>query len=172
MKHESQAQKCRRLVCAHPGLTTWELADISGMEYGRLERRLPDLRRKGVIKVGPKRMCRIADKPCQTWLPAAEATCSPTGSGPEPLRRNGSQMDRTLLSPPDPEVDRLLARSPIHGWITRQMIDDTKTYWAPKHGRAVTDHEAIDILQNVRRVGQALTQIGENSQAIDQQPSA
>lgn len=170
MTTESMTQYCRRLVFAHPGLTTWELADISRIEYGVLERRLPDLRRKGVIKIGPKRTCRIANEPCQTWLPADEA--APPSSGPEPLRRDRSQMDRTLLSPPDPEVDRLLARSPIHGWITRQMIDDTKAYWAPKHGRAVTDHEAIDILQNVRRVGQALTQIGENSQAIDQQPSA
>ena len=167
LNNESMTQQCRRLVLAHPGLTTWELADISGLEYGVLERRLPDLRRKGMITVGPKRTCRIADKPCQTWLPAAEAT-NLNGSDPEPLRRDRPQMDHALLSPSDPEVDRLLARGPIHGWVTRQMIDDTKAHWAPKHGRAVTDHEAIDILQNVRRVGQVLTQIGENSQAIDQ----
>jgi hypothetical protein len=169
---ESKTQQCRRLVWAHPGLTSWELADISGMEYGALERRLPDLRRKGIVKTGPKRKCRVANKPCHTWFPAAEATSPPDGSGPEPLRRDRPQMDRALLSPPDPEVDRLLARGPLHGWITRQMIEDTKAHWAPRHGRAVTDHEAIDILQNVRRVGQVLMQIGEDSPAIDQEPSA
>lgn len=41
-------------------------------------------------------------------------------------------------------------------WIDDQLIAETKEVWGPKYGRALTTAEAIEILQNMGRLLDAL----------------
>ena len=58
--------RCWMEVWKCPGFTAWELAEVSGIDYWVLERRLPALRNGGKVRNGENRVCRIKAKPCLT----------------------------------------------------------------------------------------------------------
>jgi hypothetical protein len=150
---ESMMHRCHVQVWVHPGLTTWELAEVTKINYYVLERRLPALRNRGLVKNGETRLCRIKKKPCLTWLPAGEGADKWVGDSatrPELLPHERPPTDPALMSPPDPEVERRLQAGGgrVHGWITREAIDNTKRVWSPSYKYALSDNEAIEILLN------------------------
>ena len=54
-----------------PGWTSRELADLVGMDYHEMRRRLSDLvdERDGRVRHGEQRVCRFAGRNCVTWWP-------------------------------------------------------------------------------------------------------
>jgi hypothetical protein len=59
----------------HPGSTSRELGEASGLDRYLCARRLPDLRAAGLARQGPARACRVGGRAAVTW----EATA--TGEG-------------------------------------------------------------------------------------------
>lgn len=57
------------LVCVrnNPGLTAAEIAKIIGLERHEPSRRLPELRRMGLVVNGPARVCNETHKLSLTW---------------------------------------------------------------------------------------------------------
>ncbi len=67
-----QRRICLKCVVEFPGLTAAELAataNRAGIDRYVFSRRLPELRKAGFIHNGPKRICRVQDSLCTTWLP-------------------------------------------------------------------------------------------------------
>ena len=56
-------------VCAHPGLTSAELAESTHLDRVEAARRTADAMRDGLINQGPKRKCRSCNSVCVTWWP-------------------------------------------------------------------------------------------------------
>lgn len=54
----------------HPGSTSAELAEITGLERHEAARRTSDARRKGMAEQGESRPCRMSGKQSITWWPA------------------------------------------------------------------------------------------------------
>lgn len=52
-----------------PGETSAELAQWSGLDRHEAARRLSDLERKGFVKKGDKRICRLRGSLMVTWFP-------------------------------------------------------------------------------------------------------
>jgi len=44
---------------------------------------------------------------------------------------------------------------PEQGWITGELIEDTRRVWSKRYGRPITSEEAVEILVNVKRVAEA-----------------
>ena len=55
-------------------------------------------------------------------------------------------------------------RPPGAGWITDEMIEDTRRHWSPRYGYELSDTEAVEILMNIKRLAQVLIRIGGGSQ--------
>ena len=51
----------------NPGVTSRELADISGIDLAVLFRRLPDLEKGGVVSRGTIRKCKSGNRLATTW---------------------------------------------------------------------------------------------------------
>lgn len=65
------------LVAEHPGLTSvelWQKAGASGLGLSRHEisRRLPELRKAGIVINGPPRKCAVAGSRQMTWHAASQ----------------------------------------------------------------------------------------------------
>ena len=57
-------------VLAHPGCTSAELADRTGLDRYMLARRLPELRDDGLVRQsGSKHLCRMTGRLAVTWWP-------------------------------------------------------------------------------------------------------
>jgi hypothetical protein len=41
------------------------------------------------------------------------------------------------------------------GWITGELIEDTRLVWSKRYGRVITVGEAVEILVNVKKVAEA-----------------
>ena len=54
-------------LARHSGSTGRELAEIIGLEYHEVYRRLADLKNYGSARHGESRFCAIAKKKCVTW---------------------------------------------------------------------------------------------------------
>jgi hypothetical protein len=65
-----------RAVRVVRGLTSRELADLIGMDYHEVRRRLSDLvdDRDGRVRHGEQRPCRFAGRKCVTWWPTNKET--------------------------------------------------------------------------------------------------
>lgn len=44
---------------------------------------------------------------------------------------------------------------PEQGWITGELIEDTRRVWSKRYGRLITPEEAMGILVNVKKVAEA-----------------
>lgn len=54
-------------VRRHPGRTSQELAELTGLDRYMLARRLPELREDLLVRNGPIRPCGITRRPAITW---------------------------------------------------------------------------------------------------------
>jgi hypothetical protein len=70
-KLTAQQGRVLALVAKHPGCTSLELAAISDGKLDRYQiaRRLPELKRGHVVRMGSTRKCNIGDRPAVTWWP-------------------------------------------------------------------------------------------------------
>jgi hypothetical protein len=54
-------------------------------------------------------------------------------------------------------TDGVAERRPLAtAWITEEMLDETIAVWSEAWGRPVSEDEAVEILVNVRRLGEVL----------------
>ena len=44
---------------------------------------------------------------------------------------------------------------PEQGWITGELVEDTRRVWSKRYGRLITPEEAVEILVNVKKVAEA-----------------
>lgn len=56
------------VVQSHPGLTSRELAQASGIANEILHKRLPDLKRDGFVATGDARRCQVTGRQAMTWI--------------------------------------------------------------------------------------------------------
>ena len=56
------------VVQNHPGLTSRELARVSGIANEILHKRLPDLKRDGFLATGDARRCQVTGRQAMTWI--------------------------------------------------------------------------------------------------------
>ena len=45
---------------------------------------------------------------------------------------------------------------PRPAWISDALLDETVEVWSNAYGRPISEEEAVEILQNVKRLGEAL----------------
>lgn len=64
----AQRARCLAVVQATPGLTAAEIAQAAGLERHVPSRRLPELRRLGLVVNGPPRTCRVTGNSSLTWM--------------------------------------------------------------------------------------------------------
>jgi len=67
-----QQDRAARAVLAHPGLTSMELAKLTGQDRYMLARRLPELLGDGRAWRGPKKPCAVSGRSACTWWPVAQ----------------------------------------------------------------------------------------------------
>lgn len=59
---------CQRLIpCKGLALTSAEIADEYAIAHPTVHKRLPDLRRDGLVENGPVRKCTVTGRPSLTW---------------------------------------------------------------------------------------------------------
>ena len=68
----SQRAICLAWVNSHPGQTAAEIARAVGLERHAPSRRLPELRKRGVITNGDVRTCTVTGRQSMTWLAVTE----------------------------------------------------------------------------------------------------
>ena len=73
-KHERQVDLCLRGVEMWPGCTSGELAVKLQVDRYTTARRLPDLRRRGLVHTGEARECTALHTKQMTWWPGAQDT--------------------------------------------------------------------------------------------------
>jgi CRP-like cAMP-binding protein len=66
-KAASNRHACLEALCAASGSTAAEIAQLAGLERHEASRRLPELRRAGLVKNGPARVCRVTGNLSLTW---------------------------------------------------------------------------------------------------------
>ena len=44
---------------------------------------------------------------------------------------------------------------PEQGWVTGELVEDTRRVWSKRYGRLITPEEAVEILVNVKKVAEA-----------------
>jgi DNA-binding MarR family transcriptional regulator len=68
-KHEGQCLAVLAWVHKHPGRTSRELAELSGMDRHLVAKRTADLEHKQLARKGAMRACSISGKQAVTWEP-------------------------------------------------------------------------------------------------------
>lgn len=63
----AQRRAVLEAVLAHPGRTSAELAQLAGMDRYAPARRLPELRKAGLVRNAGQRNCMIAGTLAETW---------------------------------------------------------------------------------------------------------
>jgi len=58
--------------------------------------------------------------------------------------------------PHDPGPGTALERPPRPAWISGALLAETVEVWSEAYGRPMTEDEAVEILMNVKRLGEAL----------------
>lgn len=72
-KISGQMKAVLNAVKQYPGRTSAELAELVGMNRYTPARRLSVLERRGLVKRGSERKCRVCHTECITWWPKVEA---------------------------------------------------------------------------------------------------
>ena len=68
----SQRAICLAWVNSQPGQTAAEIARAVGLERHAPSRRLPELRKRGIVTNGDVRTCTITGRQSMTWLAVTE----------------------------------------------------------------------------------------------------
>ena len=66
---QRQRDTCLNQVRSRPGLTAAEIAGFAGLERHVPSRRLPELRRAGLVTNGETRTCAVMGSRAMTWEP-------------------------------------------------------------------------------------------------------
>lgn len=71
-ERKRQVQEAAAAVRRFPGMTSLELAGVTGIDRHRLGRRLPDAEKLGLVRQGEARPCAMAGgrRRAVTWWPA------------------------------------------------------------------------------------------------------
>ncbi|MBI1374088.1 MAG: winged helix-turn-helix domain-containing protein [Phycisphaera sp.] len=67
----SQRHRCLLEVWKKPGQTAAEIAVAADLQRHVPSRRLPELRKDGLVTNGPVRQCAVTGNPSLTWLPVS-----------------------------------------------------------------------------------------------------
>ena len=70
-KQRAQHAKTERAVKLHPGVSSMQLAKLTGLDRHMLARRLPELARSERVWRGPKAPCPVSGTSACTWWPVA-----------------------------------------------------------------------------------------------------
>lgn len=66
-------------------------------------------------------------------------------------------------------VKKVVATSTeVPAWVSRHLLDHTRSVWSKAYGRVVSESEALEILGNVRRV----TEFAKNCVGVSQLSAA
>jgi len=74
-----------------------------------------------------------------------------SGATPE---ASGSSVAHFALAENRGELTGYLV-PPEQGWITGELVEDTRRVWSKRYGRLITPEEAVEILVNVKKVAEA-----------------
>ena len=84
-KAATQQRECLAAVRALPGQTSGEIAEALGGDRYIPSRRLPELRRYGLVANGEKRLCQVMATNQMTWYPLEPAPAGvPAAAAPKP----------------------------------------------------------------------------------------
>jgi hypothetical protein len=64
-----QALLCQAAITSHPGHTSQELCELTGLDRYMLARRLPELRAAGKARTDGHRTCSVTRRNAMTWWP-------------------------------------------------------------------------------------------------------
>lgn len=70
--HAAQKDLTASAVQRYPGMTSMQLARVTGMDRHMVARRLPDLAKEGRAFRGAKAVCPISNITVCTWWPVAQ----------------------------------------------------------------------------------------------------
>ena len=70
-KRQEQIGLAITAVRDHPGNTSMELSELTGLDRYMLARRLPDAETAGAIRRGEQRVCQVSNRRALTWYPTA-----------------------------------------------------------------------------------------------------
>lgn len=68
LRHQQQ-EAAARAVRRHPGCTSHELAQLTGMDRYALARRLPECATAGEVAKGEAKLCTVSGRRAITWHP-------------------------------------------------------------------------------------------------------
>jgi len=78
---------------------------------------------------------------------------APWESLQSPQNRSGlSGENRPNVTWPGAAVER----PPRPGWVSEALLAETVEVWSEMYGRAISEEEALEMLANVKRLGEAL----------------
>jgi predicted HTH transcriptional regulator len=66
----TQALRVLQVLKEHPGLTSRELAKVSGIAHEVMHKRLPDLRRNGLARKEGTKKCTVTEHTAARWYAA------------------------------------------------------------------------------------------------------
>ena len=64
---QTQRRECLRIIQKHPGRTSAEIAALGGFNRHMPARRLPDLRKAGIVYNGSSRICKERGTKALVW---------------------------------------------------------------------------------------------------------
>lgn len=65
-----------------------------------------------------------------------------------------------------PNVDQALLAIPMsHGWVNRELLDETRELWSRRYGRSLTDEDGLAILHNLRQYALALLRLDNQQES-------
>lgn len=67
-----------------------------------------------------------------------------------------------LSSENDPSVGAETKRPLSSAWISPKLLRNALAVWSSRYGRPLTDEEGIEILMNVKRLGEAMVDLMEH----------
>lgn len=71
-RHAAQKDRTEAAVKRYPGMTSMQLARVTGLDRHMVARRLPDLMKEGRAFRGGKTVCPISNITVCTWWPVAQ----------------------------------------------------------------------------------------------------
>jgi hypothetical protein len=101
MKHQKEESSASHIeilqeaINAHPGKTAAELADLTGLDYHAVWRRLPEMRTSRLVKKGPPQKCTVKGNHSAGWWPAGNNELSVDVKN---VRIDGGTQPRTEIN--------------------------------------------------------------------------
>ena len=74
-------------------------------------------------------------------------------TGKNAIFRRTILTEQTLCHTLDSPLDD---RPPVPAWISQELLDRTCRAWAKEYGKILTQADAVEILENLRQLGEVL----------------